>query len=281
MGQRSPPGAPGAPPPPPPPLLLQLLLLLPAAHAAFTEVPADVAAREGEDVEMRCAFRARGAPSALELQWWLLRPPRQPRPEPALSARSQGTSTDATKISAVRVQGPAISHRLRLAAVRRRDAGVYECRVAGAGAADTDTDADTRGRAARALLRVLPRPAPPRVQVAEAASHMQGGGPRSPGPAASVPRRPTAPPGRGSRSPPPPPPPPPGSPSATPGPGVPEAATPEAPAAAAAAPSAAPPGQGVLRQRPGSGTGPTSSTDPLPALLLVALPWLLGRLLGL
>lgn len=151
----------------------------------------------------------------------------------------------------VRVQGHDISHRLRLSAVRRQDEGVYECRVADYGAADTQE------HAARALLRVLSRFAPPRMQAAEAVSHIQSSGPRRHGPASSANHvgtagRPTSQPGRSHKSPPPP-----GSPSATPGPGVPEAsAAPAATttvAAAAAASSASPPGQVVLRQRHGSG----------------------------
>ncbi|XP_027982820.2 V-set and transmembrane domain-containing protein 2B isoform X2 [Eptesicus fuscus] len=260
-----------------PPLLLHALLLL-AADASFTEVPTDVTVREGDDIEMPCAFRASGAASySLEIQWWFLRaPPRELLHELALSAPGARSKT-------VRVQGHDISHRLRLSAVRRQDEGVYECRVADYGAADTQE------HAARALLRVLSRFAPPRMQAAEAVSHIQSSGPRRHGPASSANHvgtagRPTSQPGRSHKRPPPP-----GSPSATPGPGVPEAAaaaasaTPAATttvAAAAAASSASPPGQVVLRQRHGSGTGPTSSADPLLALLLVALHSLLGRLVG-
>ncbi|XP_070254172.1 V-set and transmembrane domain-containing protein 2B [Myotis yumanensis] len=268
-----------------PPLLLPALLLL-AADATFTEVPKDVTVREGDDIEMPCAFRASGAPAfSLEIQWWHLRaPPRELLHELALSApgaRSKVTNKDATKISTVRVQGNDISHRLRLSAVRRQDEGVYECRVADYGAEDTQE------HAARALLRVLSRFAPPRMQAAEAVSHIQSSGPRrhassanhvgASGPAG----RPTAQPGRSHKSPPPP-----GSPPASPGPGVPEAAASatHAPtttvAAATAASSASPPGQVVLRQRHGSGTGPTSSSDPLLSLLLLALHMLLGQLVG-
>uniref|UniRef100_A0A8C5Y531 V-set and transmembrane domain-containing protein 2B n=1 Tax=Microcebus murinus TaxID=30608 RepID=A0A8C5Y531_MICMU len=158
-----------------PPLLLHALLLF-VAHATFTEVPKDVTVREGDDIEMPCAFRASGATSySLEIQWWYLEPPRELLHEPALSApgaRSKVTNKDATKISTVRVQGNDISHRLRLSAVRPQDEGVYECRVA------DYSDDDTREHKAQALLRVLSRFAPPDVQAAEAVSHIQSSGPR-------------------------------------------------------------------------------------------------------
>ncbi|EHB10007.1 V-set and transmembrane domain-containing protein 2B, partial [Heterocephalus glaber] len=145
--------------------------------ATFTEVPKDVTVREGDDIEMPCAFRASGATSySLEIQWWYLKePPRELLHELALSvpgARSKVTNKDATKISTVRVQGNDISHRLRLSAVRLQDEGVYECRVS------DYSDDDTQEHKAQALLRVLSRFAPPNMQAAEAVSHIQSSGPR-------------------------------------------------------------------------------------------------------
>lgn len=275
-----------------PPLLLLLhALLLLVADATFTEVPKDVTVREGEDIEMPCAFRASGATSySLEIQWWYLKePPRELLQELALSvpgARSKVTNKDATKISTVRVQGNDISHRLRLSAVRRQDEGVYECRVS------DYSDDDTQEHKAQALLRVLSRFAPPNMQAAEAVSHIQSSGPRRQGPAgaananhAGAPgaagRAPSEP-GRRDQSPPP------GSPPAAPSPGAPEAAAASAAhtaattvAAAAAASSASPPPrQAVLRQRHGSGTGPTYTTDPLLSLILLALHKFLRLLVG-
>ncbi|NWX32487.1 VTM2B protein, partial [Notiomystis cincta] len=52
-----------------------LLLCLPLP-ATFTEVPKDVTVREGDDIEMPCAFRASGSTSySLEIQWWYLKEP--------------------------------------------------------------------------------------------------------------------------------------------------------------------------------------------------------------
>ncbi|XP_017355390.1 V-set and transmembrane domain-containing protein 2B isoform X1 [Cebus imitator] len=298
--------APRPPPPPPrppremeqrnrlgalgylPPLLLHALLLF-LADATFTEVPKDVTVREGDDIEMPCAFRASGATSySLEIQWWYLKePPRELLHELALSvpgARSKVTNKDATKISTVRVQGNDISHRLRLSAVRLQDEGVYECRVS------DYSDDDTQEHKAQALLRVLSRFAPPNMQAAEAVSHIQSSGPRRHGPAsaanannAGAAGRTTSEPGRGDKTPPP------GSPPAAAGPSVPEAAAASAAhtatttvAAAAAASSASPPsGQAVLlRQRNGSGTGRSYTTDPLLSLLLLALHQFLRLLEG-
>ncbi|XP_008584491.1 PREDICTED: V-set and transmembrane domain-containing protein 2B [Galeopterus variegatus] len=185
-----------------PPLLLHALLLF-VADATFTEVPKDVTVREGDDIEMPCAFRASGATSySLEIQWWYLKePPRELLHELALSvpgARSKVTNKDATKISTVRVQGNDISHRLRLSAVRLQDEGVYECRVS------DYSDDDTQEHKAQALLRVLSRFAPPNMQAAEAVSHIQSSGPRRHGSAnaanannAGAADRTTSEPGRG------------------------------------------------------------------------------------
>nr|XP_020670741.1 V-set and transmembrane domain-containing protein 2B [Pogona vitticeps] len=146
-------------------------------QATFTEVPKDVTVREGDDIEMPCAFRASGSTSySLEIQWWYLKESsRELAHELAIGgpgSRSKVTNKDATKISTVRVQGNDISHRLRLSGVRRQDEGVYECRVS------DYTDEDTQEHKAQAWLRVLARFSPPDVQAAEAVSHIQSSGPR-------------------------------------------------------------------------------------------------------
>ncbi|NWJ05069.1 VTM2B protein, partial [Crypturellus undulatus] len=144
--------------------------------ATFTEVPKDVTVREGDDIEMPCAFRASGATSySLEIQWWYFKEPaRELAHELAISV--PGSRSKVMKcarlcplLQTVRVQGNDISHRLRLSGVRRQDEGVYECRVA------DYSDDETQEHKAQALLRVLSRFAPPDVQAAEAVSHMQSG----------------------------------------------------------------------------------------------------------
>ncbi|XP_068457672.1 V-set and transmembrane domain-containing protein 2B [Clinocottus analis] len=154
--------------------LLSALLLhaccMVCARAAFTEVPRDVSVGEGEDVEMPCAFRAAGsAPMSLEIQWWFLKEdgPREPPHELQISApanRAKVLPREATKISTVRVQGNAISHRLSLSKVRKEEEGVYECRV-------SDLWADEAPDfSAHAALRVAPAHG---MVAEEAVSHIQ------------------------------------------------------------------------------------------------------------
>uniref|UniRef100_A0A8C8R662 V-set and transmembrane domain-containing protein 2B n=1 Tax=Pelusios castaneus TaxID=367368 RepID=A0A8C8R662_9SAUR len=135
--------------------------------ATFTEVPKDVTVREGDDIEMPCAFRASGSTSySLEIQWWYLK-------EPARElAHELAISVPGSRSKTVRVQGNDISHRLRLSSVRRQDEGVYECRVS------DYSDDETQEHKAQALLRVLSRFSPPDMQAAEAVSHIQSSGPR-------------------------------------------------------------------------------------------------------
>ncbi|XP_032415629.1 V-set and transmembrane domain-containing protein 2B [Xiphophorus hellerii] len=100
------------------------------ADAAFTEVPKDVSVGEGEDVEMPCAFKAlSSAPMSLEIQWWYIKMDGPKEGPDELQNRAKGSLREATKISTVRVQGNAISHRLSLSKVKKEDGGVYECRV--------------------------------------------------------------------------------------------------------------------------------------------------------
>ncbi|MGH0129253.1 UNVERIFIED_CONTAM: hypothetical protein FKN15_063238 [Acipenser sinensis] len=111
-------------------------------QATFTEVPKDVTVREGDDIEMPCAFRASGSTSfSLEIQWWYLK-------EPAARelAHELAISAPANRAKTVRVQGNDISHRLRLSSVRKLDEGVYECRVS-----DYNGD-ETREHKAQAVI---------------------------------------------------------------------------------------------------------------------------------
>ncbi|XP_025957965.2 V-set and transmembrane domain-containing protein 2B [Dromaius novaehollandiae] len=237
--------------------------LLFVVNATFTEVPKDVTVREGDDIEMPCAFRASGSTSySLEIQWWYLKEPaRELAHELAISvpgSRSKVTNKDATKISTVRVQGNDISHRLRLSGVRRQDEGVYECRVA------DYSDDETQEHKAQALLRVLSRFAPPDVQAAEAVSHIQSGAaPRRHGPAARATPLPAA-----DKRPPP----------AEAGPAAASTATARTRAASSASP---PPGQAaILRQQHGSGTVPIYATDPLLYMFLLILHKLVALLVN-
>ncbi|CAH2324282.1 V-set and transmembrane domain-containing 2B [Pelobates cultripes] len=233
--------------------------LLFSVNATFTEVPKDVTIREGDDIEMPCAFRASGFTSfSLEIQWWYLKESsREMAHELAVSApgsRSKVTSNkDGTKISTVRVQGNDISHRLRLSNVRKLDEGVYECRVSDYG------DDETQEHKAQAMLRVISRYSPPDMQAAEAVSHIQSNGPRRNNPSSS---------------------------RATPEPGnkrpmhAGDNLAPSSGTAASASASPAPGKAAILRQHHGSGTGPILSSDPIIYVFLLVFHRLVYLLLN-
>ncbi|KAM9296291.1 V-set and transmembrane domain-containing protein 2-like protein [Gastrophryne carolinensis] len=106
-----------------------------ASDALFTEIPHDVSAHPGEDVEMACSFRGSGdIPYSLEIQWWYIRSHKdwanKDTWEDSQVKSFQGTiEKGATKISVVKVFGSNISHKLRLSSVKISDEGTYECRV--------------------------------------------------------------------------------------------------------------------------------------------------------
>ncbi|XP_075882703.1 V-set and transmembrane domain-containing protein 2-like protein [Nelusetta ayraudi] len=127
-----------------------------SGHAMFTEVPHDMTARRGQDVEMACSFRGAGTPSySLEIQWWYIRnhvdwTDRQPWTTNEVAPEEE-TPKDSTKISVVKVVGSNISHKLRLSRVKTSDEGTYECRVI-----DFSDDAGARHHRVRAYLQVVP-----------------------------------------------------------------------------------------------------------------------------
>lgn len=125
-------------------------------NAMFTEVPHDMTAERGQDVEMACSFRGAGMPSySLEIQWWYIRnhmdwTERQPWTTNEV-APDEEMPKDATKISVVKVVGSNISHKLRLSRVKQSDEGTYECRVI-----DFSDVAGARHHRVRAHLQVIP-----------------------------------------------------------------------------------------------------------------------------
>ncbi|XP_054904527.1 V-set and transmembrane domain-containing protein 2-like protein [Poeciliopsis prolifica] len=127
-----------------------------SGNAMFTEVPHDMTAQRGQDVEMACSFRGAGMPSySLEIQWWYIRNhlewmDQQPWTTNEVSPEEE-TPKDATKISVVKVVGSNISHKLRLSRVKTSDEGTYECRVI-----DFSDEAGARRHRVRAYLQVVP-----------------------------------------------------------------------------------------------------------------------------
>ncbi|KAK2851066.1 hypothetical protein Q5P01_007342 [Channa striata] len=128
-----------------------------SGNAMFTEVPHDMTAQGGQDVEMACSFRGAGTPSySLEIQWWYIRnhldwTDRQPWTTNEVAPEEE-MPKDATKISVVKVVGSNISHKLRLSRVKPSDEGIYECRVI-----DFSDHAGARHHRVRAYLQVVPQ----------------------------------------------------------------------------------------------------------------------------
>uniref|UniRef100_A0A4W5NB27 V-set and transmembrane domain-containing protein 2-like protein n=1 Tax=Hucho hucho TaxID=62062 RepID=A0A4W5NB27_9TELE len=125
-----------------------------SGNAVFTEVPHDITAQSGQDVEMACSFRGAGPSYSLEIQWWYIRNHRdwtekQPWTTNQVVPQDE-MSKDATKISVVKVAGSNISHKLRLSSVKPSDEGTYECRVIDF----SDTDSNARHHKVRAYLQV-------------------------------------------------------------------------------------------------------------------------------
>uniref|UniRef100_A0A8C1UDI8 V-set and transmembrane domain containing 2A n=1 Tax=Cyprinus carpio TaxID=7962 RepID=A0A8C1UDI8_CYPCA len=131
-------------------LLLLLLLLLwltgmfncyVSLSGMFTDFPTNITAKEGQNIEMACAFQSGMSSVYLEIQWWFTRAPEElitseededdtevitfymeliPDPDP---------DEEGTKISTAKVQGNDISHNLQISRVSKNDEGLYECRV--------------------------------------------------------------------------------------------------------------------------------------------------------
>ncbi|NP_001405561.1 V-set and transmembrane domain-containing protein 2B isoform 3 precursor [Mus musculus] len=206
------------------PLLLHSLLLF-VADATFTEVPKDVTVREGDDIEMPCAFRASGATSySLEIQWWYLKePPRELLHELALSVPGARSKTVKAFMmldlpSSVRFQVENLEEMMRspwlssiptlpsrqvtnkdatkISTVRVQGNDIsHRLRLSAVRLQDEGvyecrvsdySDDDTQEHKAQALLRVLSRFAPPNMQAAEAVSHIQSSGPRRHGASSAV-----------------------------------------------------------------------------------------------
>ncbi|NXS94944.1 VTM2A protein, partial [Jacana jacana] len=148
-----------------------------STQAKFTEFPRNVTATEGQNVEMSCAFQSGSASVYLEIQWWFLRAAEDQEAAPEVTGTQvlilcpgvprpprniKGEGVERKGEEKMKVQGNDISHKLQISKVRKKDEGLYECRV-------TDANyGDLQEYKAQAFLKVNANSHSRRMQAFEA-----------------------------------------------------------------------------------------------------------------
>ncbi|XP_060949593.1 V-set and transmembrane domain-containing protein 2A [Limanda limanda] len=101
----------------------------------FTDLPSNMTVKEGQNIEMACAFQSGTTSVYLEIQWWFVKTPEPTDSEEVVNTEEMemipepDPDDEGTKISTVKVQGNDISHKLQMSRVSKSDEGLYECRV--------------------------------------------------------------------------------------------------------------------------------------------------------
>lgn len=68
----------------------------------FTDLPSNITAREGQNIEMACAFQSGTSSVYLEIQWWFIRAPEEPRTSEEEEEESEEEETEViTRVMAI------------------------------------------------------------------------------------------------------------------------------------------------------------------------------------